>query len=152
MIAVSPVNNQGIMEAGREALREALGSVGMMRFIHQFSNGSGDYTRDREKLLADITLDEIVELAKEQEDLPLRRFENAIDTSKLTQGQIRQMGMEALLKALGLAETKQFIQSFDPEGGNFIRVREPWFDAMTMEEIFKLEMKEWKATQGYDEG
>ena len=151
MIAVSPVTNQRIMQAGREALTHALGSVGMMRFIHQFSNGSGDYTRDREKLLGDITLAEIVELAKEQEDLAPRQFETAIDTSKLTQAQIRQMGMEALLKVLGLAGTKQFIQSFDPEGGDFIRVREPWLDAMTMEEIFSWQMKEWKAMQENDE-
>jgi len=73
-----------------------------------------------------------VELAKEQEqqeDLAPRQLEQAIDTSQMTQVQIRQMGMEALQKAIGLAGTKQFIQSFDPEGGDFIR-------SMTMAEIF----------------
>jgi len=150
MIKVSSVTHAEIMEAGREALSQALGSVGMMRFIHQFSQGSGDYTRDREQLLGDITLAEIVELAKDreqQEDLAPRQLEKAIDTSKLTQVQIRQMGIEALQKALGIAGTKQFIQSFDPEGGDFIRVREPWFDSMTMEEIFAFQLKEWKAKQ-----
>jgi len=56
MIEVSPVTHAEIMEAGREALSQALGSVGMMRFIHQFSNGSGDYTRDREQLQSEILL------------------------------------------------------------------------------------------------
>ncbi|MGK7899918.1 MAG: hypothetical protein AB4352_00630 [Hormoscilla sp.] len=154
MIEVSPVTHEDIMEAGREALSQALGSVGMVRFIHQFSNGSGDYTRDRDQLLGDITLAEIVELAKEQEqqeeqvdrkkqkDLAHHRLETALDTSKLTQAQIRQMGIEALRKALGLAGTKQFIQSFDPEGGDFIRVRQPWFDSMTIEEIFTFQLQE----------
>ena len=107
MIAVSPTNTEHITEQGIEALSQALGPAGMGRFMYQFQRGSGDYTRDRDKLLGGITLDEIVELAKEEEEAP-RRFENAIDTSKLTQGQIRQMGMEALLKALGLAGTNLF--------------------------------------------
>ncbi len=36
-----------------------LGIVGMLRFIQQFDRSSGDYTKEREKLLGDPTIDEI---------------------------------------------------------------------------------------------
>ena len=36
---------------------QALGAVGMARFLQQFDRGSGDYTRDRDAALAGITLE-----------------------------------------------------------------------------------------------
>ena len=33
-----------------------LGPEGLARFLRLYSSGSGDYTRDRDKLLADVTL------------------------------------------------------------------------------------------------
>jgi len=63
MIRLSP---QEIRRKGLEALAEALGPVGMIRFLQQFDLGTGDYTKDRAKLLDDLTIDEIVNLiAKE---------------------------------------------------------------------------------------
>jgi hypothetical protein len=38
-------------------LVQALGAVGMARFLHQFDRGSGDYTCDRDTILAGITLE-----------------------------------------------------------------------------------------------
>ncbi len=49
-----------IRERGLEALREALGPVGMARFLQQFARGSGDYTRDREEWLGGLTVQEVV--------------------------------------------------------------------------------------------
>lgn len=49
------LRQQGVM-----ALVEALGPVGMVRFLQQFDQGSGDYTSERQTLLADITLDNAI--------------------------------------------------------------------------------------------
>jgi hypothetical protein len=46
-----------IREQGLDALVKALGPVDMARFLQQFELGSGDYTRDREEWLRDITID-----------------------------------------------------------------------------------------------
>ena len=63
MTSLSP---QEIRRKGLEALAEALGPVGMIRFLQQFDLGTGDYTKDRAKWLDDLTIDEIMDqLAKE---------------------------------------------------------------------------------------
>ena len=49
-----------IRRIGMAALKEKLGSVGAVYFMRQFYSGSGDYTKERESLHADITFDEIV--------------------------------------------------------------------------------------------
>ena len=49
-----------IREKGLDALAKALGPVDMARFLQQFELGSGDYTRDREQWLADISVDDAV--------------------------------------------------------------------------------------------
>lgn len=53
-----------LREKGIEALVKALGPVGMVRFLQQFDIGSGDYTRDREKWLKDLTVHDVVEEIK----------------------------------------------------------------------------------------
>lgn len=50
-----------IRKKGYKALEEALGIVGMIRFLQQFETGSGDYTKDRKKWLDPLSIDEIVE-------------------------------------------------------------------------------------------
>ncbi len=40
-----------IRTIGFEALLRELGTAGAVRFIQQYESGSGDYTRDRKKLL-----------------------------------------------------------------------------------------------------
>ena len=54
-----------IRKSGIEALIKALGPVGMARFIQQFEEGNGDYTRDRDQWLGDLTVDGVLEEIKE---------------------------------------------------------------------------------------
>ena len=48
-----------LQNKGYQILQEHLGIVGMLKFIQQFDIGSGDYTKEREKLLGNPTIDEI---------------------------------------------------------------------------------------------
>lgn len=54
-----------LRQRGIEALVQALGAVGMVRFLQQFDQGSGDYTRDRDTVLAGITLEEAIVQSKQ---------------------------------------------------------------------------------------
>ena len=40
-------NSLEVRKAGLEALKNALGPVGMVRFIQQYENGCGDYTKEK---------------------------------------------------------------------------------------------------------
>ena len=47
---ISPLNVNNLMEVrkvGLQALNEVLGPVGVIRFIQQYENGSGDYTEEK---------------------------------------------------------------------------------------------------------
>jgi hypothetical protein len=59
MIDVSKLTQAQIRQLGIEALTKALGPAGMARFMQQFEMGSGDYTRDRDKILGNPTVEEI---------------------------------------------------------------------------------------------
>ena len=48
-----------ITRIGYEALANALGFDGMVRFLRQFETGSGDYTQTRHQLLDNFTVDDI---------------------------------------------------------------------------------------------
>jgi hypothetical protein len=50
-----------LRRAGIEALIEALGPVGMVRFLQQFDSGHGDYTALRHALLGDPSADELMD-------------------------------------------------------------------------------------------
>ena len=43
------LNPAELRSAGCKALADALGPLGMARFLRQFEQGNGDYTRDRKK-------------------------------------------------------------------------------------------------------
>jgi hypothetical protein len=45
---------------------KALGPAGMIRFMQQFEMGSGNYTRDRDEILGNITLDDIFASIEEE--------------------------------------------------------------------------------------
>ncbi len=63
--------DNAIRKMGIKALTEALGPVGMARFIRQFDQGEGDYTKDRAAWLDGITMDEIMrELAERRKEQP----------------------------------------------------------------------------------
>ena len=55
-----------IRHEGYEALVKALGFVGMLRFMQQFDNGSGNYTEERSQWLDRFTLEDIVAEANRQ--------------------------------------------------------------------------------------
>jgi hypothetical protein len=48
-----------IRRRGIEALREALGPVGMVRFLQQYELGSGDYTKERHELLEGLSVRDV---------------------------------------------------------------------------------------------
>lgn len=48
--ALSPVE---LRAAGYKALADALGPLGMAKFLRQFDQGNGDYTRERRRRLRD---------------------------------------------------------------------------------------------------
>lgn len=52
-------NANTIRKLGIDALTKELGPVGMVYFLRQFDKGEGDYTKEREQLLANITIDDI---------------------------------------------------------------------------------------------
>ena len=54
-----------ITENAIRLLCEELGPVNTARFLNQFSLGSGDYTRDRDELIGNATVDELVAEIKE---------------------------------------------------------------------------------------
>ena len=53
MDTLNPVE---LRTAGCKALADALGPLGMARFLRLFEQGNGDYTRDRKKWLRDQSL------------------------------------------------------------------------------------------------
>jgi hypothetical protein len=52
-----------IRKTGLQALREALGPVGMVRFIQQYENTYGDYTKEKYQQ-PDLTVEEIDSILK----------------------------------------------------------------------------------------
>ncbi|GHV33654.1 hypothetical protein AGMMS4952_25750 [Spirochaetia bacterium] len=64
MNATINVNNlMEIRKTGLQALKEALGPVGMVRFIQQYENGYGDYTKEKYQH-PDLTVEEIDTILK----------------------------------------------------------------------------------------
>ncbi|TFG19153.1 MAG: hypothetical protein EU529_16655 [Promethearchaeota archaeon] len=63
------MNPVDIRKKGIEALNNALGPVGMVRFLHQFESGSGDYTKERHIWLKDKDIDSILEEMKPDKNL-----------------------------------------------------------------------------------
>ena len=60
-IAVDYKTPNKIRRMGIGILTKELGPVGMVRFIQQFDRGEGDYTAEREELLADVAMDEVLQ-------------------------------------------------------------------------------------------
>ena len=58
MLNVNLSNPVEIRNVGIKALQEALGPVGMVKFIQQYDMGYGDYTKEKQEQ-QDISLDEI---------------------------------------------------------------------------------------------
>ena len=58
MLNVNLSNPIEIRNVGIKALQEALGPVGMVKFMQQYDMGYGDYTKEKQEQ-PDISLDEI---------------------------------------------------------------------------------------------
>ena len=56
MTSMSPNESR---KKGFESLAEAIGPIGMIRFLQQFDIGKGDYTEERRELLKNLSIDEI---------------------------------------------------------------------------------------------
>lgn len=54
-----------LRQQGIAALTQALGAIGMVRFLQQFDQGSGDYTRDRDAVLSNMTLKDAIAQIKQ---------------------------------------------------------------------------------------
>jgi hypothetical protein len=52
-----------VRRIGLQALKEALGPVGLVRFIQQYENGYGDYTKEKYQQ-PDLTVEEIDTILK----------------------------------------------------------------------------------------
>lgn len=63
MLKVDLNNPIEIRMAGIQALKDALGPVGMVRFLQQYDLGYGDYTKEKQSE-PDIGIDEIDALLK----------------------------------------------------------------------------------------
>ena len=51
---------------GWKALTERLGPAGAMRFMMQYDAGYGDYTRERQDIFAELTIDALLEAIDER--------------------------------------------------------------------------------------
>jgi hypothetical protein len=49
-----------IREEGFRVLKKELGTAGTVNFLRQFESGHGDYTEEREALLKENSIDDIV--------------------------------------------------------------------------------------------
>jgi len=57
-IQAKPLND--INKEAIDILCQQMGLVNTVRFVNQFSTGYGDYTKEREQLFANMTLDDVV--------------------------------------------------------------------------------------------
>ena len=63
---VQTLSPSQIRKVGMEALTKDLGPIGMVRFLHFFETGIGDYTKEREKWLGEPSIQNIVEEIKKK--------------------------------------------------------------------------------------
>lgn len=61
-IVTRPISE--ISHRATRILFEKMGVVDTIRFLNQFSIGQGDYTKDRERWLGDISLDDAISQIK----------------------------------------------------------------------------------------
>jgi len=62
-----------IRTEGLAALRERLGKSGMIRFLQQFSDGAGDYAKERHGWVDSMSMDELRGSLQKKPTKPPRR-------------------------------------------------------------------------------
>jgi hypothetical protein len=64
-LAVTANELERIRKEGLKALKEKLGIEGTIKFIQLYSDGKGDYTKERDELLKGITIDDFKKFLEE---------------------------------------------------------------------------------------
>lgn len=64
-MAVTVRDLENIRQEGLNALREKLGTVGMIKFIQMYSDGKGDYVEERKEKLNNITKKDLQDFLRE---------------------------------------------------------------------------------------
>lgn len=62
------MTDEQILELGFEAIVDKLGPVGLIRFIHQFEAGTGNFTEDRQQWLGISDVETIAKQIQQTED------------------------------------------------------------------------------------
>ena len=62
------MTDEQILELGFKALVDKLGPVGMVRFIHQFQAGTGNYTEERQQWVGMSDVETLAKQIQEVED------------------------------------------------------------------------------------
>ncbi len=65
-MAVTVKDLEKIRQDGLKALREKLGPVGMIKFIQMYSDGEGDYTKERRKKLTNLEEEDLKKYLREE--------------------------------------------------------------------------------------
>lgn len=67
-MSIQTLNPSAIRKLGIETLAKVLGPVGMVRFLQQYEGGMGNYTREREDWLRDLSVRDVVKEIKERRE------------------------------------------------------------------------------------
>ena len=65
-MAVTVKDLERIRQEGLKALKERLGPVGMIKFIQMYSDGEGDYTKERKEKLANLKEEDLQKYLMEE--------------------------------------------------------------------------------------
>ena len=65
---ITQMTDEQILELGFKALVDKLGPVGMVRFIHQFQAGEGDYTKERQQWVGMSDVETLVKQIQQAEN------------------------------------------------------------------------------------
>ena len=64
------MTDEQILELGFKALVDKLGPIGMVRFIHQFRAGTGDYTEERQQWVGKSDVETLAKQIQRTENDP----------------------------------------------------------------------------------
>lgn len=67
-MAVTVKDLEKFRQEGLKALREKLGPVGMIKFIQMYSDGEGDYTKERREKLKDLNEEDLKRYLRGEKD------------------------------------------------------------------------------------
>ena len=65
-MAVTVRDLEKIRREGLKALKEKLGVEGMIKFIQMYSDGKGDYTEERRKILNNLDKEDLKKFLREE--------------------------------------------------------------------------------------